>query len=167
MNIGDKVRVLDRKTWKLKERELDRDQIESYKKQSDNEHNSIIERDIPIGLSLANAALADLLPGEKVVLKDGILYGYYDAVSISPTQYHEQTIRSFIERTGWEVTTWHVQPSTRWHPEECWDSPVGTFPTIERAVESMIETIFKLKCSDYWTGKGEEAQAKAWAENEM
>ena len=188
MKIGDKVKVLYRKTWELgwilditdskykvgfgefssyKEREFERHDIKSYKKQSDDEHNGIIERDIPIGLALANEALAELLPGEKVLLKDGILYGYYDAVTISPTQYDQPKIGGLIERTGWEVTTWDVQPSTRWHPEEYIDSPVGTFPTIQEAVQSMIETIFKLKCNDYWTGKGEEAQAKAWAENEM
>ena len=191
MKIGDRVKVLYRKTWKLgwildintdstiynvgfgetlscyKEKEFERHDVKSYKKQSDDEHNSIIERDIPIGLSLANAALSDLLPGEKVVLKDGILYGYYDAVSISPTQYDQPTISGLIERTGWEVERLHFRPSTRWEPEDCDLSTVGTFPIIEQAVSTMIETIFKLKCNDYWTGKGEEAQAKAWAENEM
>ena len=191
MKIGDKVKVLYRKTWELgwilditdskykvgfgefssyKEREFERHDIKSYKKQSDDEHNSIIERDMPVGLALANEALSDLLPGEKVVLKDGILYGYYDAVSITPTQYDQPTISGLIERTGWEVERLHVCPSTQWEPENCDLSTVGTFPTIEQAVSTMIETIFKLKCSDYWTRKGEEAWAEAeneWAENEM
>lgn len=151
------------------EREFERHEIKSYQEQSDADYNDSIERDIPIGLALANAALAELLPGEVVVFKDadGELSAYHGGVTISPTQYDQPKIGGLIERTGWEVTTWDVQPSTRWHPEEYIDSPVGTFPTIQQAVQSMIETIFKLKAKDYWNAKADAAQAEAWEAGEL
>jgi hypothetical protein len=151
------------------EREFERHEIKSYQEQSDEDYNANVERDIPIGLALANAALAELLPGEVVVFKDadGELSAYHGGVTISPTQYDQPKIGGLIERTGWEVTTWDVQPSTRWHPEEYIDSPVGTFPTIQRAVQALIETIFKLKAKDYWTAKADAAQAEAWEAGEF
>jgi hypothetical protein len=151
------------------EREFERHEIKSYQEQSDEDYNANVERDIPIGLALANEALAELLPGEVVVFNDadGELSAYHGGVTISPTQYDQPKIGGLIERTGWEVTTWDVQPSTRWHPEECTDSPVGTFPTIQRAVQALIETIFKLKAKDYWNAKADAAQAEAWAAGEM
>ena len=151
------------------ELEFERHEIKSYQEQSDADYNANIERDIPIGLALANAALAELLPGEEVVFKDadGELSAYHGGVTISPTKYDQPKIGGLIERTGWEVTTWDVQPSTREHPEEYIDAPVGTFPTIQRAVEHLVQTIFKLKSQDYWNSKADAAQAEAWEAGEM
>lgn len=152
-----------------REQEFERAEIKSYREQSDAEYNANIDRDIPIGLNLANEALASLLPGEVVVFKDvdGELSGYHGMVTISPTQYDQPRIGGLIEQTGWDVITWTVEPATRWHPEEFIDSPVGTFPTIQRAVEAMVETIFKLKAQGYWNAKADAAQAEAWAAGEM
>jgi hypothetical protein len=152
-----------------REQEFERAEIKSYREQSDAEYNANIDRDIPIGLKLANEALAELLPGEVVVFKDvdGELSGYHGMVTISPTQYDQPKIGGLIEQTGWDVITWDVEPATRWHPEEFIDSPVGTFPTIQRAVEAMVETIFKLKAKGYWDSKADAAQAEAWASGEM
>lgn len=135
-----------------KEKEFEIHHIKRYQEQSDAEYNADIERDIPIGLALAKEALSKLLPDEVVALKDcdGVLSGYHGCVTISPIQYDQQRIGGLVERTGWEVSTWNVEPQTRWHPEDCFDVSVGKFPSIQLAVKSMIETIFKLKANDYW-----------------
>jgi hypothetical protein len=151
------------------EREFERHDIKSYQEQSDADYNDNIERDMPIGLALANAALAELLPGEVVVFKDadGELSGYHGGVTISPTQYDQPKIGGLIERTGYEVKVWNYVHATRHQPEEYIDLPVGTFPTIQRAVQALIETIFKLKAKDYWNAKAELAWAEAWEAGEM
>lgn len=150
------------------EKEFERNDIKTYQELSDADYNAEIERNMPIGLALANEALAELLPGEVVVFKDadGELSGYGGAVTLSPTQYDQPKIGGLIERMGYEVTVWSYVHATRHQPEEFVDAPVGTFPTIQRAVEELVQTIFKLKSKDYWNAKGDAAQAEAW-ENDI
>jgi len=151
------------------EREFERNEIKSYLEQSDADFNADFKRDLPIGLALANEALAELLPGEVVVFKDADneLSAYHGAVTIGPVQYDAPKIGGLIEMTGYQVTVWCHVPSTRWVPEEYIDAPVGTFPTIQGAVLEMVRTIFNLKNQDYWNRKADEAQAVAWEAAEM
>jgi len=146
------------------EREFERHEIKSYQEQSDADFNANFERDMPIGLALANEALAELLPGEVVVYKDADneLSAYHGAVTIGPVQYDAPKIGGLIEKTGYEVIVWTTVPSTRWHPEEYVDAPVGTYPTIQQAVKELVQTVFRLKSQDYWQSKADAAQAESW-----
>lgn len=157
--------VLEERVYKIgfgefssyQEAVFERANIKSYVEQTDEQHIAEVNRDMPLGLALANEALAELLPGEVVVFKDADneLSGYGGAVTISPTQYDQPKIGGLIEKTGYDVIEWSVVPGNRWNPDETVDAPVGTFPTIQQAVDSMIQTIFKLKSRDFWTARTE------------
>lgn len=152
-----------------RETEFESNDIKRFTPQTDEAHVANFERDLPLGLALAEEALAELLPNETVALKvsDQTISGYHGAVTIDPVQYDHETIGSFIERTGYQVTVWKHIPATRLQPDEYVDAPVGTYGTIGAAVQVFIRTIFKLKSEDYWNAKADAAAAEAWAAGEM
>lgn len=152
-----------------REQEFDTNDVKRLQEQTDEVYHANLMRDLPIGLALAQEALADLLPSETVILKpdDQTLSSYHGAVTIDPVQYEQETIGAFIERNGYQVTVWKYVHATRQQPEEYVDAPVGTFPTIGAAVQEFVKTIFALKSSDYWQAKADNAMAEAWAAGEM
>jgi hypothetical protein len=151
------------------EREFERQEIKTYQEQSDEEFNANVDRDMPIGLALAQEALAELLPSETVMYKDAdrTISGYHGTVTIDPVQYDAPRIGGEIEQTGYQVTVWKYIPATRHQPDEYVDSPVGTFPTIQRAVQEFVKTMFAVKSQDYWEHKEDEAKAAAWKAGEL
>lgn len=143
--------------------------VKRLQEQSDEEHNENLTRDLPLGLAMVQEAIAALLPGEVVSYKeaDQSISGYHGAVTLDPVQYDVETIGSFIERTGYQVTVWVYSHATHWQPEEYSDALVGTYPTIGAAVKVFLETIFKLKNEDYWQAKGDQALAEEWARDQV
>lgn len=113
----------------------------------------------------AQKALFALLPGETIEVKDRSIVGYHGAVTLDPENVEQETIGAFIERKGWAVTVWKHESATRHHPEEIWDAPVGKYLNYGAAVQSFVETIFKLKSEDYWNAQADEAMAKEFQEN--
>ena len=134
---------------------FERNDLKTYVEQSEEAFTEKYQHEIPIGLNFANEALAALLPGELVIQDDNELWGYGRSVSLSPIQYDQPKIGGLIEKTGYEVTVWTHHHATRWEPEDSSDYQIGVYPTIHKAVEVMLETIFKLKSKDYFDNKAE------------
>jgi hypothetical protein len=162
-----KVGIGEPHYFNYEERDFLPGELKRHQPQTDEAHNANLERDLPIGLALAQEAFAALLPGEVVTFKDAdnTLSGYHGAVTIDPVQFDQETIGAFIERTGYQVTEWKYHHATRTQPEEYVDAPVGTFPTIGAAVQEFVKTVFALKSRDYWDHKADEAQAAQWEED--
>jgi hypothetical protein len=148
------------------EQEFPATDVKRYTPLADERHVANFERDLPIGLVLAQTAIADLLPGETVTLKvsDQSISGYHGAVTLDPVVFEQETIGGFIERTGYQVTVWKHIPASRVQPDE-YVAPVGTYPNIGVAVQEFINTIFKVKATDYWQAKADEAMAAQWEED--
>lgn len=121
----------------------------------------------PTVLEFAQKALDDLLPGEVVELKEGIVSGYYGAVTLEPCVYEQETIGAVREIAGWSVTVWRHFPATRHSPEEMSDSPIGSFPNYAIAIQKFVATVFACKAEDYWQAKADAAMAESWAAGEM
>ena len=134
---------------------FERNDLKTYVEQSEEDFTRNYERDLPIGLALGNEALAHLMPGETIIQDGNMLFGYGKSVSLEPTQYDSPKIGGLIERTGYEVTVWTFHHATRWEPEDASDSQIGVYPTIQKAIEVMLETIFKLRSQDYFNNKAE------------
>ena len=135
--------------------------LKRFQELPDAQHQADIDRDMPIGLALAQEAITTLLPGEDVSFKDSdnVISGYYGAVTIDPVVNEFPTIGGFIERTAYQVTMWKYYYGTRYQPEEYSDVAVGTYPTIQQAVQVFLKTIFELKSNDYWQSKSDQAMA--------
>jgi hypothetical protein len=164
VGIGEKTHFNYKEEW------FGLPDIKRFQEITPEEANALHLMGLEQGLSLAQEALAELLPSETVDLlndrhSDPSIRGYHGAVTLDPVVFEQETIGAFIERAGYQVTVWNYHHATRQQPEEYVDAPVGTFPNIGAAVQSFVQTIFKLKASDYWQHKADEAQAAAWEED--
>jgi hypothetical protein len=88
-------------------------------------------------------ALPKLLPGEKIRVEDGIVYGAGDSVTIQETKIERKTIVGPKKFPGWTVSTWHYIPSTQWEPADCDEHEVGSYPSWTQAAEAFLVEIFK------------------------
>jgi len=93
-------------------------------------------------------ALPKLLPGEKIRVEDGIVYGGGDFVTIQETEIERKTIVGPKNFPGWTVSTWHYIPSTQWEPADCDEKEVGQYPSWTQAAEAFLVELFKDKIED-------------------
>lgn len=90
-----------------------------------------------------NEALPRLLPGETIEVRDGIVYGAGDAVTIQEAEVERKTIAGPKTFPGWSVSTWHYIPSTQWEPADCDEREVGSYPSWIQAAEAFLVEIFR------------------------
>jgi hypothetical protein len=88
-------------------------------------------------------ALPKLLPGEKIRVEDGIVYGAGDAVTIQEGEFERNTIAGPRKFPGWTVSVMHYIPSTQWEPADCDEREVGAYPSWTQAAEAFLMEIFK------------------------
>jgi hypothetical protein len=142
--------------------------VRYYKPLSDDEAKVIADKEMPLALEVLQKALAALLPGQTPPeLKDGVIYGYNESISLEPCVYEQSTIRGFIDKAGYSVTMWTYNAGSQGEPPSTDDSLVGQFPTYGAAVQKFIETLFGMMQEDYWQSLGDAEMAKAWEEGEM
>jgi hypothetical protein len=91
------------------------------------------------------AALPKLLPGEKIRVENGIVYGGGDFVTIQETEIERPTIAGPRKFPGWSVSTWHYIPSTRWEPADVDEKEVGQYPSWTQAAEAFLVELFRDK----------------------
>lgn len=125
------------------------------------------QAELPQAFALAEAALAELLPGETIKVEDGSILGYNGGVTLDPVVYETPRIGAVQETAGWQVHVVHYHYATRHQPEEYEPVEVGTASDWRAAVALFIETIFKQKAHGYWEHLADDAMAQAWAEGEM
>jgi len=134
---------------------------------SDEAEKAKHDAELPLAFAMVERALAELLPGETVEIKEGSISAYGGAVTLDPVVYETPRIGAVQESAGWQVTVWKYYHATRHEPEDYVDSPVGDATNYSSAVQRFIETIFKIKADGYWDHLADEAMAQAWEDGEM
>ena len=121
-------------------------------------------QELPLALTMAQEAIAALLPGEKVEVIDGSLSAMGGALTLDPVTYEQETIGQFIERAGWQVTAWKYYHATREQPDEMVDSPIEEPKPYGAAVVLFVRQLFNMKASCYFEAKADEELAKMFEE---
>jgi hypothetical protein len=96
-------------------------------------------------VSFLEKALPNLLPGEKIRVEDGIVYGAGDSVTIQETEIERNTIVGPKKFPGWTVSVIHYIPSTQWEPADCDEHEIGAYPSWFQAAEAFLVEIFRDK----------------------
>jgi hypothetical protein len=125
------------------------------------------QAELPQAFALAEAALAELLPGETIKVSDGSILGYNGGVTLDPVVYDAQRIVAVQETAGWQVHVVHYHYATRHQPEEYEPVMIGGASDWRSAVRLFIETIFSQKAHGYWEHLADNAMAQAWADGVM
>jgi hypothetical protein len=94
-------------------------------------------------VSFLERALPNLLPGEKIRVEDGIVYGAGDSVTIQEGEFERKTIAGPRKFPGWTVSVMHHIPSTQWEPADCDEHEVGAYPSWTQAAEAFLMEIFR------------------------
>jgi len=94
-------------------------------------------------VSFLEQALPKLLPGEKIRVEDGIVYGAGNYVTIQEGEVERETIVGTETFPGWSVSVMHYIPSTQWEPADCDEREVGAYPCWTQAAEAFLMEIFK------------------------
>ncbi len=136
--------------------------VKAFVELSEDEHESAINKDIPLGLELIQKALHALMPGQVVERIDNEIFGYGKSLSLEPDIFEQQAIGRIHEIPGYRVTIWHETRATRMNPSEMVDESVGLYPTIESACRQFVNTLFSMSASDYWENQITEVNVEEW-----
>lgn len=109
-------------------------------------------------------ALKNLMPDEKIEVKDGIIYGYYGAISCEETICTGKRISGTFEYPGWSILLWHEIPSNQYEPADIDYKKVFEGNQINSLAARFVQTIFELKSNDYWQAISDQEWAESCGE---
>jgi hypothetical protein len=148
--------------FNYEERHYDRSDIKEFVPLDEEVAEATHQKELQSAFVMAQEAFADLMPNEKVEIKDNCLSCM--GVTLDPVIHEKETIARFVEVAAWQVNIWKHHPATRWEPEDYSDCPVGSPTNYQCAVQLFVLTVFKLKADCYWDAKADEAFARSLAE---
>jgi hypothetical protein len=106
-------------------------------------------------------ALKNLMPDEKIDVKDGIIHGYHGAISCEETTCTGKRIGGTFEYPGWSIRLWCEIPSNQYEPADIDYQKVYQSNHVNSVAGHFVQKIFELKNNDYWQGVSD----TEWAES--
>jgi len=138
------VGVGEKHYFNYREEEFPRHQIRQFVPLKDEEK----DEDLGKIVAFVEKVTDSLLPGEKITVQDGAIWGYYNSVSLEPAVVEVQSIARVTEVSGWTVTTWKQTSGSYWEPADVDDHTVGEFTNWKTAAAVFLKTIFDMRVDD-------------------
>lgn len=145
---------------------LTNDCIKLYKKSTYNKEkrsfNEIIEFTEKNWDDLKNIitdAMDEFFPDEKINIDENekIIYALQDQLSISGGIFEIESLTCFQDVAEWSVVAYKPIPATRYEPEDVDEVYLGHSMNNINAAKIFIDSIWNLKCENYWDNKSYES----------
>lgn len=138
------VGVGEKHYFNYHEKEFPQREVREFVPLKDEEKNEDLSKIVAFLDKIAGS----ILPGEKVAMRDGAIWGYHNSVSLEPAVVEVQSIARVTEVSGWTVTTWKQTCGSYWEPADVDDHTVGEFTTEYAAAAVFLKTIFDMRVDD-------------------
>jgi hypothetical protein len=159
-----KVGVGEPHYFNYHEKEFARHEVTRFVPADDAEVEKAHESQLKEIVAYLEKALDRVLPGEKFHVRDGVVWGACESVSIEPVVVETKRIGETREVAGWSVGIVTYSAGTRWEPPDCDVNEVGEFSSWRQAAGKFIESVFQLRLADTDQAIADDEYAKSFEE---